>query len=223
MCGRYNITDSPEVQALLEHLDINIGPLPVRYNIAPTENVPVIFNADDQNQLAEMRWWLVPSWSDGPSTRFAMFNARSETIATSKAYREPFKHKRAIIPASSFVEWKREGKGKQPYLISPESGVFAFAGVWDCWEKEGYPLYSCSIITTESVDSFQHIHNRMPALLSQDEMDSWLNADTPEEDLKAMLQPKFPSGARVGRVDPSINNARNKEEPRGSEDPETIH
>ena len=91
MCGRFNITDSPLVQALLEELGVDIGPLPVRYNIAPTESVLTLYQIEDQYHAQEMRWWLTPSWSNGPSQKFAMFNARAESIATSRAYRGPFK------------------------------------------------------------------------------------------------------------------------------------
>lgn len=81
MCGRFNVTDDPYTQALMKSLGIDIGPLPEpRYNIAPTERVPVVHELDGKRALTEMRWWLVPSWSDGPSRKYAMFNAKSETV-----------------------------------------------------------------------------------------------------------------------------------------------
>ena len=105
MCARYNIIDSAEVRLLLNLLAIELGLLPDRYNIAPTEPALAIVATDNGYAAMDMRWWLCPSWSDGPSQQFAMFNARSETIDTSKAYRGPFKHHRAVMPATSFIEW----------------------------------------------------------------------------------------------------------------------
>lgn len=104
MCGRFNIIDSPLIHTLLGELEIDIGPLPTRYNIAPTEQVLTIYQDDAGYQAMDMRWWLTPSWSDGPSQKYAMFNARAETIDTSRAYKGPFRHHRAIIPAASFIE-----------------------------------------------------------------------------------------------------------------------
>lgn len=131
MCGRFNVTDSPLTQALLKTLVIDIGPLPEpRYNIAPTECVPVVHELDGKRALTQMRWWLVPSWSDGPSQKYAMFNARSETLAKSWAFRGPFKRTRAVIPATSFIEWQKTAGGKQPNLIEQQESALAFAGLW---------------------------------------------------------------------------------------------
>ncbi|MGI9289176.1 MAG: SOS response-associated peptidase family protein [Pseudomonadales bacterium] len=97
MCGRFNVTDDPYAQTLMRSLGIDIGPLPEpRYNIAPTDRIPVIHELDHKRALTQMRWWLVPSWSDGPSQKYAMFNAKSETLAKNRAFRGPFKRSHAI-------------------------------------------------------------------------------------------------------------------------------
>ncbi|RLP55553.1 MAG: SOS response-associated peptidase [Ketobacter sp.] len=137
MCGRFNIIDDPAMHGLLHTLGLGLR-LPTRVNIAPTEAVPVIKQAGQTVSVHEMRWWLVPSWAPDVSTRYSMFNARSDKLATSKAFRGPFRHKRAVMPVSSYIEWKREGKIKQPYLIKPVGQLaFAFAAIWDQWEKGG--------------------------------------------------------------------------------------
>jgi len=220
MCGRYNIIDSPIVQALLEELGIDIGPLPVRYNIAPTENVPVIFRNEEQNALINMRWWLVPSWSDGPSTQYAMFNARCEHLQKSRAFSKPFKSQRCVIPATSFIEWQKAEGGKQPYLIRPIEGVFAFAGVWDYWEPES--LYSCSIITTNATSNFKHVHSRMPVMLARGELNSWLNPNSDTNELLYLFEPRLPEPLEVLPVAKSINNARHKEALEEIGEPEII-
>ena len=91
MCGRFNLTDSPAVHALLDDLGVNIGELPTRYNITPTEPVLTIYEQDGKYLSRNMRWWLVPRWADAPSQKFAMFNARSETIENSRAHKTPYK------------------------------------------------------------------------------------------------------------------------------------
>ena len=112
MCGRFNITDNPSTHALLKSLHIDLGPLPVRYNLAPTDQIPVIHHWEGQRLISDMRWWLVPHWTKSPSTKYAMFNARCESLETSRAYQGSFRHKRCIIPAHSFVEWQRHGLTK---------------------------------------------------------------------------------------------------------------
>ena len=135
VCGRYNVTDDPALRALLDLLGIDVGTLPTRYNIAPTDMVPAIHVADGEVRLSEMRWWLVPHWSSGPSTDYAMFNARAENLEQSRAFKGPFQYRRALIPASSFIEWQKMPDGKQPWLIQPEAGAFRFGG----WLNETSP------------------------------------------------------------------------------------
>ncbi|TNF09166.1 MAG: SOS response-associated peptidase, partial [Gammaproteobacteria bacterium] len=115
MCGRYNIIDDPAIRDLLQYLGIRQH-LQTTYNIAPTEMVPVIRQGEAAPELCRMRWWLVPSWAKEPSTKYSMFNARAEGLAESRAFRHPFKRQRCILPASSFIEWRKED-GKQPYDI----------------------------------------------------------------------------------------------------------
>lgn len=217
MCGRYNITDNPLLQRLLTDLGINIGPLPVRYNISPTDFVPVIYKTEsDRNQLTEMRWWLTPSWSKGPSTKYAMFNARVETLEKSAAFRGPFRHKHAVIPASSFIEWRQDEEGKRPYLIEPVEGVFAFAGLWDYWSDGNEELYSCTIITGEAPEGFRHVHNRSPFILAPNDILPWLNLE------RVPYKPIHPVPVKVSPLDLSINNSRNKFQPKVVGEPELI-
>jgi len=221
VCGRYNIIDDPFTQELMQHLGIEAH-LPTRYNIAPTEQVPVIFRLNDCYQLTEMRWWLVPSWADGPSTKYAMFNARAETVATSRAFRGPFKHQRAIIPASSFIEWQKRDGQKIPYDIRPVDAAIAFAGLWDHWQQGETEVYSCALITTEAVPQIRHIHSRMPVMLDEAGIDLWLDPNQKGSDLLPLLQPALPSELLLTPVDNAINNARHKEVAERVGEPELI-
>ena len=218
MCGRYNIVDDPVIHVLLDILGVDVGPLPTRLNIAPTESVPVIHMHEGKHQLSEMRWWLVPHWSSGPSQKYAMFNARSETIEKSRAYQGPYKYRRAIIPASSFIEWRKEEGGKQPILIEAEDQALAFAGVWDYWSDGTQEILSCSIITTEASKSFNRIHSRMPVILDEDNFGSWLAEDTPLPDIRNMLIP-YGKTLVATPIHKQINNARIKEYPKLVDNP----
>lgn len=212
MCGRYNLTDSPMVHTLMEILNINTGPLPVRFNICPTEQAAVIFRQQGQTIMLDLRWWLVPSWSNGPTTDYAMFNARAENLLQSKAYAQPFKRQRCIIPATSFIEWQKTEQGQLPILIQPSEGAFAFAGVWDYWKPES--LYSFSIITTEAPSEFRHVHSRMPVILKDTEMKAWLNTESDIYSLLPFLEPRMPQSLEVMPVDKSINIGSNKSRPK---------
>jgi len=121
-----------------------------------------------------------------------MFNARSESVATSRAFRGPFHRQRAILPASSFIEWQKLESRKQPYDIRVQNKAIAFAGVWDRWEREGEEIYSCSIITTDAAPQFAHIHSRMPVMLKTADFDAWLNPEQEMEALAPLLAAQLP-------------------------------
>lgn len=221
MCGRFNVIDDPYAQALMKSLGIDIGP-PPRYNIAPTDRVPVVHELDGKRALTEMRWWLVPSWSDGPSQKYAMFNARCETLAKSRAFRGPFKRTRAIIPASSFIEFQKTTNGRQPYLIEQPESALAFAGLWDFWQSDGEQIYSCSIVTTEAAPSFEWVHNRMPVMLDSDGAAQWLDHDIDTESLTSLFEPALVAPLVITPIDQAINNSRSKIEPQPIGESKTI-
>lgn len=211
MCGRYNIIDDPSIHSLLRSLGLDFH-LPARVNIAPTEAVPVIINAGSGQQIHEMRWWLTPSWAPEISTQYSMFNARAETLTTSKAFRGPFKHKRGIMPASSFIEWRKEGGIKQPYLIQPQQGAFAFAAIWDQWEKSDSYVESCALITTNASESMRWLHSRMPVMLMEEQFEQWLDPSSSQDSLLPLLQQGLPADLEAFPLSTAINNGRQKDE-----------
>ena len=135
MCGRFNIIDDPLTQLLIEITGGGSWQISTQYNVAPTQQVPVLTRSEtDPWQLREMRWWLVPFWAKEPTTKYSTFNAKSETLASSRAYKEPFARRRCIIPASGYYEWRKEGNLKLPFYMQPlDEPGFAFAGLWDRW------------------------------------------------------------------------------------------
>lgn len=221
MCGRYNITDDPYLQALLDSLGVPLN-LPVHYNISPTDFVPMVINTEGGNQLVTARWWLVPSWSDGPSSDYAMFNARAENLHKSRAFRKPFESQRCILPASSFIEWHQEESGKQAYEITPVDSAIAFAGLWDYWEGQGRQLYSCSIVTSAATEGFRRYHKRMPVMLEGNEIEAWLDPQSRQDELQTLLVPSLRARLGVQPVDKAIGNSRLKEKPEPVGDVEFI-
>lgn len=212
MCGRYNLLDSDAVRELLEGLGLEAQEerLPQATNIAPTEQAPVVVKAQGEMGLEPMRWWLTPAWAKQPDTRYSMFNARSETLASSPAFKPSLHHQRCIFPMSSFIEWRKEGAIKQPYLIEYAQGAMAVAGLWSHWQGLETEFYSCTMITTEAVTGFQPFHKRQPAYLSTDEALQWLDPSLEGRKLLHLLRPKLPQPLVVRALDPVINSSRYK-------------
>lgn len=211
MCGRFNIIDDAATRALLESLNLRVR-LPQKINIAPTEAVPVIIREGDAHHVHEMRWWLTPSWAPEVSNQYAMFNARSENLESSRAFRGPYKHHRGIIPASSFIEWRKTQQGaKQPYLIEPEEGCFAFAGLWDVWQKQGNYLESCTIVTTEAVAGLRWLHHRMPLLLMSEDIPVWLDPAASKQALDEIRSRTVDLDFNAYPVSDALNNSRIKD------------
>ena len=213
MCGRFNIIDDPFTQLIAE-LTGQIYSGGTRYNIAPTEQVPVLVKEGGEDwSLRDMRWWLVPYWAKEPTAKYAMFNARSETMAKSSAFREPFKKRRCIVPVSGYYEWKKEGSVKVPYYIEPEDEPgFAFAGLSDRWQGDDRVIESCTIVTAAAPESMKGVHTRIPVHLTKQQVDAWVNADTSPDELQQLLTPEIRFPLTVTPVSTQVNNARNKDD-----------
>jgi putative SOS response-associated peptidase YedK len=134
-------------------------------------------NPDTQDrEYVALQWGLVSSWATDPRIGHTLINARAETVAVKPVFRKAFQRQRCLIVADGFYEWKREGTTKQPYYIRFKDGrPFAFAGLWDRWEKQAPALETCAVITTSSNSLMEPIHHRMPVILSEQSYESWLN------------------------------------------------
>jgi len=210
MCGRFNVIDSPGLQQLLRDLGIDLQ-LPRGVNVAPTESVYLVRGEAGQRLAEPARWWLTPSWVKEVDQKYAMFNARSETLATSRAFRQPFKSQRGIVPMSSFIEWRKEGAVKQPWLITSEQQALAVAALWDVWEGGDEPLLSCTLVTTAAAPAFEAWHRRMPVMLAADEYERWLDcsAAIAPDDRIFRSELKFP--LQLQPVSRAVGNAANKD------------
>ncbi len=215
MCGRFNIIDDPLTQLIMEIVGGNVPwSVQTEYNIAPTQSVPVLrYSGDEGWDMPSMRWWLVPYWSPEPGTKYRMFNAKSETLETSRAYKEPFRKRRCIVPASGYYEWKKEGPNKVPYYIEPaDEPGFAFAGLWDRWHRDDRVIESCTIVTAAAPESMQRIHHRIPVHLTTEQARVWVNQETEPAQLKELLAPEIRMALQVTPVSTIVNNARNKDD-----------
>ena len=194
MCGRFSQT--PIVQAIFSRYTF-IGEDPAgvvpRFNIAPTQSVPVIFRDEEGDHLDSMRWGLVPHWSKEIGTR-PLFNARGETVAEKPSFRTAFRRRRCLVPATGFYEWKKEpgGKTKTPYFIHMKKDApMVFAGLWERWDQpDGNILHSFTIITTTPNEVMEPLHDRMPVILSEEDETKWLDPEEHEpEHLLPLIKP----------------------------------
>lgn len=217
MCGRYSLTTAPEALRRLFNFD-NLPNLAPRYNIAPTQDVPVIRQADSAHNeggdgggraLSMMRWGLVPSWSREISRTSPMINARAETIAEKPSFRAAFESRRCLVPADGFYEWRLEDGKKQPFRIGMKGGApFSFAGLWEHWASpEGEKIESVAIVTTVANARLQPIHARMPVILDPDDYDQWLGAEAGSS-RQALMRPYPVENMAFYRVGLRVNSVR---------------
>ncbi|GAB4457470.1 MAG: SOS response-associated peptidase [Anaerolineales bacterium] len=198
MCGRFTLTVDPaQFQDAFPGFLFPAKFAP-RYNIAPSQPVLAIPN-DERNAADFFIWGLIPMWAKDPSIGARLINARSETLAEKPSFRGSFKHKRCLILADGFYEWKTAAgkKTKTPYYIHlTDRRPFAFAGLWDSWESpDGSSLKTCTIITTQPNELLASLHDRMPVILHPRDYAKWLDPSpqTPKS-LLPLLKP-YPADA----------------------------
>ena len=196
MCGRFALYAKGEI--LAEEFGVSARPAgPPRHNIAPSQDVAAVraVPAGGVREIALLRWGLVPFWSKDLAIGSRLINARSETVREKPSFRDAFRRRRCLIPASGFYEWLRKEGGKQPYYVRMrDERPFAFAGLWDRWEgPAGGAVESCTILTTAANDVLAPIHDRMPVILPRAEYGKWLDpALTDTDSLVPLLAPFRP-------------------------------
>ena len=215
MCGRFTL-HTPESR-IAEAFNLqNTEPLGLnpRYNIAPSQDIPIIRDTDDGREMILARWGLVPAWSKEPKTRYSTINARIESVAEKPTYRTPFQRQRCLIPADGFYEWKVINGKKVPHHIHMRDGdVFALAGIWDRWECEGESLESCSIIVMPANDVMRPLHERMPAIIAPANYDLWLDTSiTGKAEILWQLHSTLSSQLMFYPISPWVNSPRHDDE-----------
>lgn len=222
MCGRYTAKKSAvDLADEFDAADTTGDDVRADYNVAPTKRVPVVRSSRPPDgdrpadwksrELTVMRWGLVPFWAKDLTIGSRMFNARSESVTTTRAFRSAVKRRRCLVPADGWYEWQKkpDSKDKQPYYMTSVDGAeLAFAGLWEIWGEGEDRVTSFTILTTDSVGPLQNIHHRMPLVLPAARWDAWL--DREREDVADLLRPPStelvdalelrPVGAKVGNV-----------------------
>ncbi len=194
MCGRYTLkTPAGDLQ---EELALDDKPeLKPRYNIAPSQDVAIVVSGPGR-KLEWARWGLIPFWAKDEKIGYKMINARAETLAEKPAYREAVKHRRCLIPADGFYEWRKTTEGKVPVHIRRRGGrAFAFAGLWETWKPKagGDPVRSCTIVTSGSNALIAPFHDRMPVIVPPARYARWLSAEPLSPDELADLARPYPA------------------------------
>lgn len=194
-----------------------VPPFTPRFNVAPSQPVPVVRLAPQQPQpqreLVWLRWGLIPSWAKDPAIGNRMINARAETVAEKPAYRAALRRRRCLVAADGFYEWQRTGKRKQPYFIRMrDDRPFALAGLWEAWEGPDHSsIESCTLLTTEPNELLRPIHDRMPVILAADDYPRWLDPAAEEPGRLAPLLRPYPGGEMVaGPVSTFVNSPANE-------------
>ncbi len=193
MCGRFTLTINPaDLQDAFSNYNFPVRFAP-RFNIAPSQ--PILAIPNDNKLAADFfMWGLIPMWAKDPTIGSRLINARGETLAEKPSFRGSYRHKRCLILADGFYEWKSVGdkKTKTPYYIHMQDRQpFAMAGLWDSWESpDGSSLKTCTIITTTPNELMETIHDRMPVILHPRDYAKWLDAapQTPEN-LQPLIKP----------------------------------
>lgn len=208
MCGRYSLAVPPEEleQIFSATADEDLH-LP-RWNIAPTQDAPVVVQEPARRRIRSLRWGLVPPWARDPRVAARHVNARSETASVRPAFREAFARRRCLVPADGFYEWVAgpRGRPRLPWWIHHgRGGVLAFAGLHERWGD----LSTFTILTTTPNSVVAPVHDRMPAVLPPEEWDVWLDLDAEVADVLPLLRPAPAALLRARRVSTRVNRVEN--------------
>jgi putative SOS response-associated peptidase YedK len=218
MCGRYVITSTPEaIRALFGYGEQ--PNFPPRYNVAPTQPIPVVRLLDGKRCFALMRWGLIPSWVKDPKTFPLLINARGESVLDKPAFRNAMRRRRCLIPADGFYEWQaRDTAGpKRPYFVRARRDAggnappLAFAGLWETWTgPNGEEIDTAAIVTTDANRTLSAIHGRMPVFVPKEAFELWLDCANVEAGVAAaLIRPADDALLEAYEISPAVNRVAN--------------
>jgi putative SOS response-associated peptidase YedK len=208
MCGRFTITHPNEALAdLFAAAPSNDLPEVPRYNVCPTQTIPVVTSEAGVRRLRPMRWGFLPHWyrtvSDGP----LIINARSDTVAAKPAFRDAVRHRRCLVPASGFYEWQTvEGRKLPWYFTRSDGDPMALAGIWQRWEGEGGAVDTVAIVSTEAGPGMRGLHHREAVMLERADWPLWLGEAGHGAAL--LMRASAPGLLRAHRVATAVNSSR---------------
>jgi putative SOS response-associated peptidase YedK len=210
MCGRYALTLPPEaVRAYFGYVEQ--PNFPPRYNIAPTQPVPVVLEENGARHFRLMRWGFLPSWVKDPKEFPLVINIRSETAAEKPSFRNALKRRRCLMPADGFYEWRGKGKEREAYLAaSKDRGAFAFAALWETWiSKDGSEIDTVAMVNGDANGVMSAIHHRSPVILEPADWPVWLDPANESEGIAAMLKPPPEDAYELIRISEAVNKVSN--------------
>ena len=211
MCGRYMVLSSPEAIRRLFGYPEQPN-FPPRYNVAPTQPVPIVRMVDGRREFALVRWGLIPPWVKDPRRFSLLINARVESVHDKPAFRYAMRRRRCLFPADGFYEWQSAGGRRRPFCVRPrEAGPIAFAGLWETWMgPNGEEMETAAIVTTAASPEIAHLHDRMPVILPADAFDMWLDCGNVDALTAAELCVSPRDGTlEAHEVSPAVNHADN--------------
>ncbi|HYD95981.1 MAG TPA: SOS response-associated peptidase [Noviherbaspirillum sp.] len=213
MCGRF-ASNTPPWQLQQWYDALSYPDTAPRYNIAPGTMIAVVRDSPDGRAGSLMRWGFIPAWARDPSSMPMLNNARGETVAEKPMFRQAFRRRRCLIPASGFYEWKAVPgqRTKQPFFISFSDGTpMSFAGIWETSRKaDGTSIDTCTILTTEANAVLAPIHHRMPVLVDRADWATWLAAEpVPDAELLQLVKPFDPARLQAWGVAHAVNKVVN--------------
>jgi putative SOS response-associated peptidase YedK len=216
MCGRFAFHSPHDTVVQLFQLPADTAPVEPRWNIAPTQPVAAVRAArGGGRELAMLHWGLVPAWARERSIGQRLINARAETLADKASFRSAFRHRRCLVLADGYYEWRAVAAGKQPYFVHAASREpFGMAGLWETWRdpESGEPLESCVIITRPAAGRVLEIHARMPLIIPPRGHGAWLDAATSTDDARivGLIADDAAVALAAYPVSRRVNNPRNE-------------
>jgi putative SOS response-associated peptidase YedK len=194
VCARLTLTTTGNELTDLFGLAYDLGqPRQRRYNVAPSQPIPVVRVAGGKRELVNLRWGLIPHWAHAPKPG-GYVNARAETVTQKPAFRDPFRSRRCLVPADGFYEWKQVGKRKQPYFFHKAGGgLWAYAGLWDRWNGPDGPVETVTVLTVPANELVRPLHDRMPAIVPEDRFAAWLDPKEHRPDRLLPLLTPYPA------------------------------
>lgn len=210
MCGRYALINPPD--AVRQAFGYREQPnFPPRYNIAPTQPVPVVTNPSGSRQFVLMRWGFLPGWVRDPKDYPLVINVRGESAREKPSFRAAFTRRRCLMPADGFYEWHRLGSDRRPYLFrQPDRGVFAFAALWETWHSpDGSEIDTVAMMTGPANGLMAAIHHRCPIILDEAQQEAWLDPSDDGRNAATLLKPPPDDLLEMVRVSPAVNKVAN--------------
>ena len=208
MCSRYTLASPDDVLEELGVRSPSFASKP-RYNIAPTQEAPVILIRDGETSAELHRFGLIPSWADDPRIGVRLLNARSETARTKPAFRDALAKRRCLVATDGFIEWKKDGKKRLPHWFQASQGkALSLAGLWERWKGPDGWVLSFSILTAPANDQVASLHDRMPVIIDPDDRPRWLEPELGAEAISDLLV-SYAGPLACTQLDGRINSVAN--------------